>query len=73
MKHLILIGPPAAGKGTVSAKLVEEHGFYQLSTGDLLREVAAQDTDFGRKIASLINDGKMASNEDTLKLMRIKS
>ena len=70
MKHLILIGPPAAGKGTVSSRLVKENGFYQLSTGDLLREVAESGTEFGNKIASLINDGKMASNEDTLRLMK---
>lgn len=69
MKHLILIGPPAAGKGTVSSKLVENHNYYQLSTGDLLREEVSKGTDLGNKIAALIDKGNMVSDQITLELM----
>ena len=38
MKNIIFIAPPAAGKGTVSAKVCEKYNIPHMSTGDLLRE-----------------------------------
>ena len=43
MRSIILIAPPAAGKGTQSDLLVEKYGFAHISTGDMLREVAKHD------------------------------
>ena len=43
MRSIILIAPPAAGKGTQSDMLVEKYGFAHISTGDMLREVAKTD------------------------------
>lgn len=58
MKNVILIAPPAAGKGTLSKKLVEEFGFVALSTGDILRERASEDKllDEAMKTGKLIDD-----------------
>lgn len=38
MTHIILLGKPGSGKGTLASQLVEEHGFYHLSGSDVLRE-----------------------------------
>ena len=38
--NVILIAPPAAGKGTQAEMLREEYNLYHLSTGDVLREIA---------------------------------
>lgn len=38
MSHIILLGKPGSGKGTIASKLMEEHGFYHLSGSDILRE-----------------------------------
>ena len=57
MKNVILIAPPAAGKGTLSDNL-KTLGYVQLSTGDMLRELAQQDESLSEKMKAgeLIND-----------------
>ncbi len=58
MKNIILIAPPAAGKGTLSKKLSDNFGYVPLSTGDILREKAQTDEVLreAMKTGKLIND-----------------
>ncbi len=51
--NLVIFGPPGAGKGTQSAKLVKEFNLFQLSTGDLLRDEVSKKTDFGKNWTKL--------------------
>jgi len=59
MLNLVLFGPPGAGKGTQSQKLIEKYGLIHLSTGDLLRSEIAQGTALGLEADHLMKEGKL--------------
>ena len=61
--NIILFGPPGAGKGTQAQFIVKKHNYFQLSTGDLLREEVKLKTSLGEKLNNLISKGKFASDE----------
>ena len=48
MFNLVVFGAPGSGKGTQSARLINEYGLYHISTGELLREHIKQNTELGR-------------------------
>jgi len=57
MLNLVLFGPPGAGKGTQSQKLIEKYGLIHLSTGDLLRGEITQGTALGLEAKKLMDEG----------------
>ena len=60
---LVLIGAPAAGKGTQAARLVEHYGIAHISTGDMLREEVAKGTELGNEAKSIMAAGGLVSDE----------
>ena len=60
---LVLIGAPAAGKGTQAARLVEHYGIAHISTGDMLREEVARGTELGNQAKSIMAAGGLVSDE----------
>lgn len=70
MKNLILIAPPAAGKGTISKYLVEEFGYTHLSTGDLLRNEIKLGTEIGLQVKELMASGKFTPDSIILPLFK---
>ena len=61
--NIILFGPPGAGKGTQAKHLVRKLNNFQISTGDILREEIKNDTDVGKKIINVMNDGRFVSDD----------
>ena len=61
--NLILFGPPGAGKGTQAQFIVKKYNYFQLSTGDLLRDEIKNKTPLGDKIDTIISKGDFVSDE----------
>ena len=57
MLNIVLFGPPGAGKGTQSQKLITHYNLVHLSTGDLLRAQIAEGTNLGIQAKKLMDEG----------------
>ena len=57
MLNIVLFGPPGAGKGTQSQKLIAHYNLVHLSTGDLLRAQIAEGTELGLTAKKLMDEG----------------
>jgi adenylate kinase len=68
--NIILFGPPGAGKGTQAQFIVKKHNYFQLSTGNLLRQEVKLKTQLGTEIENLISNGKFVSDETVNTLLR---
>jgi adenylate kinase len=67
--RLVLVGPPASGKGTQAAILTERLGVPKISTGDMLRAARAQGTELGKKAEAFMNAGKLVPDEVVIGLV----
>ena len=70
MKKIVLLGPPGCGKGTQSKLLVDKFSFFQLSTGDLLREqTTKKDSLYGQEISEIMKKGDLVTDEIVINLI----
>lgn len=69
MPNIALFGPPGAGKGTQSQKLVQAYQLTPIALGDLLREQISQQTALGQQVNSYISAGKLVPDTLAIKLV----
>lgn len=69
MLNLVLFGPPGAGKGTQSERLVKRYNLVHLSTGDIFRYNIKNDTDLGQLAKSYMDQGELVPDEVTISML----
>jgi adenylate kinase len=67
--RLVLLGPPASGKGTQGDVLAARYGIPKISTGDMLRAARAAGTALGREAAAFMEAGKLVPDEVVIGLV----
>lgn len=68
--YVVFTGAPGCGKGTQARILKEKTHICHLSTGEMLREYAAQDTPLGRDLKVLLDKGEFATDEMIIEMVR---
>lgn len=69
MKNIMFIAPPAAGKGTQAELITAKYNIPHISTGDILREIAKEDSEIGNYVAETLASGKLVKDDITYKLI----
>lgn len=72
MLNLVLFGPPGAGKGTQSEKLIEKYGLVHLSTGDILRGELKAESDLGKEAKKFMDKGALVPDEVVIGMIENK-
>ncbi len=72
MLNIVLFGPPGAGKGTQSEKLIEKYGLVHLSTGDILRSEIARGTALGMEAKQIMDRGDLVSDDIVIGMIESK-
>jgi len=70
MLNIVLFGPPGAGKGTQSERLIEKYGLIHLSTGDIFRANIKGETELGALAKSYMDQGKLVPDSVTIEMLR---
>lgn len=69
MLNLVLFGPPGAGKGTQSEKLIDKYDLVHISTGDLFRAHIKDQTELGKQVSNLIAEGQLVPDSITIAML----
>ncbi len=72
MYNIVLFGPPGAGKGTQSEKLIQKYGLTHLSTGDLFRKHLGEGTELGQLAKKYMNEGHLVPDEVVIRMVEEK-
>lgn len=67
---ILFLGPPGAGKGTQASMLSRSRNIPKISTGDMLRNAVLHDTELGRKVKEIMNNGGLVDDETMLSLIK---
>ncbi|TDQ77280.1 adenylate kinase [Sphingobacterium yanglingense] len=69
MLNLVLFGPPGAGKGTQSEKLISKYNLVHISTGDIFRAHIKGQTELGKQVSQIIADGNLVPDSITIAML----
>ena len=69
MFNLVIFGPPGAGKGTQSAKIIDQYKLAHISTGDMFRMHISQDTVLGKRVKQILADGLLVPDSITIDML----
>lgn len=72
MLNIVLFGPPGAGKGTQSEKLIEKYGLTHVSTGDLFRMHLKNKTELGQTAQKYMDEGNLVPDEVVIGMVEDK-
>lgn len=72
MLNIVLFGPPGAGKGTQSEKLIERYKIDHISTGDLFRKHLGEGTDLGKLAQKFMDEGRLVPDEVVIGMVEEK-
>ncbi|MCR9252040.1 MAG: adenylate kinase [bacterium] len=70
MLNIVIFGPPGAGKGTQSEKMIEKYNLCHISTGDLFRWHTKNDTELGKRVKEIMDNGELVSDDITIAMLR---
>ena len=70
MLNVVLFGPPGAGKGTQSERLIDKYGLVHLSTGDIFRANIKGETELGMLAKSYMDKGELVPDAVTIDMLR---
>ena len=62
-RNLVLLGPPGAGKGTQADRLREDFDLPYYSTGDILREAIASESELGKQVKEIVDSGELVPDD----------
>lgn len=68
--HMLIMGPPGAGKGTQAANLVKKFEIPHISTGDMFRAAIKEGTELGKKAKACMDAGNLVPDEITIGIVR---
>ena len=72
LNTIFFIGPQGSGKGTQAKLLAKKLGFFHWDMGSILRETASQNTDLGKNVKSLIDNGVLLQDDLLLQVASAK-
>ena len=68
--HVVMLGPPASGKGTQAVRLALARGIPKISTGDILREAAQSGTEVGLRAKALMDRGELLGDDEIIAIVK---
>ena len=68
--NVVMLGPPASGKGTQAVRLAKARGIPKISTGDILREAAQTGSELGLRAKALMDRGELLGDREMIDIVK---